>query len=349
MKKKSFWLDYSRKHIWKDWLLRLPYDKRDIYYDPDYAALYTDSANVNCYIYTKKENVYLYPFIIRPIPEAKGYFDISTPYGYGGPIFNTEDTAFLNEAYRCFYKEALERNIIAEVIKFHPLLCNYLAMAGIFKGEIKRMCSTVYVDINVEEEHRWRNIYTHMNRKNINKARRSNIETRTGQDEKIWQAFKLLYKETMNANEAGRFYFFSSNYFKKIKLNLSNNYILISCSVNKRIVSAMLVLLSEAYAHCHTIGTDRRFMKTGVNNLLHHELILWCKENRYEKLHIGGGRTDDENDTLLRFKKNFSDNVSFMYVGESVLNPDIYNQLCREWSLKNPGKQDTKQLLKYRI
>lgn len=345
-----FWLDYSQKEIWGQWLAKLPYEKKDVYFDPDYARLCAgDSDITSCYIYVKRDNVYIYPFIMRPISQITGYFDIFTPYGFGGPVFNTEDPDFLKEAYQCFYGEALKRNIIAEVVKFHPLLWNHKPLTNIFKGDIKNMCSTVYADMNVDEDHRWKNIYTHANRKNINKAKRSNIKIKFGQDDESWQAFKSLYNVTMSVNKAEGFYFFPPEYFKSIQEHLTSNYVLVSCAINGKIISVMLVLLGTVYAHCHLIGTDRKFMNTGVNNLLHHELILWCKNKGYKKLHIGGGRSDSDDDLLLRFKRNFSDKTSNLYVGECVLNSEVYNKLCTQWSIKNSGRQFTNRLLEYRI
>ncbi|UCD54984.1 MAG: GNAT family N-acetyltransferase [Candidatus Omnitrophota bacterium] len=193
-----------------------------------------------------------------------------------------------------------------------------------------KMCSTVYVDINVDEGCRWRNIYTHANRKNINKAKRNNIEVKIDQSEEAWQAFKFLYEATLSVNKADKFYFFSPKYFEGIQEHLADNYLLVSCAIEGKIISVMLVLLGTVYAHCHLIGTQRELMTMGVNNLLHHELILWCKKNGYKELHIGGGRSDSDDDSLLRFKKNFSDKTSALYVGESVLNYEIYNKLYRK-------------------
>lgn len=349
MKDNFFWLDYTQKNIWREWLAKMPHDRMDVYYDPEYVHLYVeDHGSANCYIYNDGEHVYIYPFIMRPVPGNAGYFDISAPYGYGGPVSDTDDPDFLNQAYRCFNEEALKRNVIAEVIKFHSLLNNHIPLMNIFKGTITKICPTVYVDINVDEDYRWKNIYTHANRKNINKAKRSNIEVKATRDDDSWRAFQRLYAVTMDANKTREFYFFSPEYFNSIKKYLAGNYILISCTAAGRIIAVMLVLLGKIYAHCHLLGTDRDFMSTGVNNLLHHELILWCKKNGYLKLHIGGGRGNSDDDSLLRFKKNFSDKLSSFYVGEYVLNPGIYSRLCREWSLNNPGKKESGHLLKYR-
>ncbi len=349
MKNNYLWLDYSQKDIWKEYLLKLPKEKRDVYYDPDYVNLYVkDTGKANCYVYIDEDSIYIYPFLVHPVPEIEGYFDISAPYGYSGPVSNTDNPDFLNKALKCFNEEALKRNMVAEVVKFHPLSNNHIPLTNIFKGNIIKMCSTVYVEMNVDEETRWMNIYTHANRKNIKKAKRSNIEVNIGQSDKLWEDFRSLYASTMTANKTEEFYYFSEDYFNKIKQNLVDSYVLFACKLYGKNIAIMLVLIGTTYAYCHLTGTDREFMSTGVNNLLHHELILWCKEKGYSRLLIGGGRSNSDDDSLLRYKKNFSDKLSSFYVGEYIFNPEIYNQLCEKWSLENPDKQVSEKLLKYR-
>jgi hypothetical protein len=350
MSAQSFWLDYSQRRKWQELVALLPRDKQDIYYTPEYLELYANArAAANCYAYIEKDNIYIYPFMKGSVPWLKEYFDICTPYGYGGPLSNTEDHVFLNSAYQCFCAEARERNIVAELIKFHPLFCNYLPLEKVFRGNIMRMRSTVYAEIDIDEELRWKDVYSHANRKNINKAKRNNLEIRIGKDSQLWDDLRSLYEKTMCYNKAGDFYFFSPDYFKRIASKLDGSYILAGCLYKGMAISVLLVLLGKAYAHCHLIGTARESMNLGGNNLLHHELILWCKKNGYKKLHLGGGRTDGDDDLLLRFKKNFSDKICDFYVGESILNQAIYDELCASWSIANPGKCPSNRLLKYRL
>ena len=61
--------------------------------------------------------------------------------------------------------------------------------------------------------------------------------------------------------------------------------------------------------NCHLIEMNRDSMKHGVNNFLHHELIVWAKARGYKNMLIGGGRTNAEDHPLLKFKKNFSNST----------------------------------------
>ena len=344
-----YWIDTSDKAIWKDHLSRLPSEYSDVYFEPDYCSLYENkSSKINCFIYTSRRQVFLYPFLMQEIAQAPGYYDISTPYGYGGHVYNSSDSDFLKHALCKFYEEAKKRNVIAELIKFHPLLGNHKAVESIFPGKIDCMCSTVYVDLDIDEENRWKNMYTHANRKCINKAIRSNTKIEFTQHSLHWESFKRLYELTLMNNNAAAFYCFSESYYQKIKTSLTKNYVLASAMLENKIVATLLLLLGTHFTHCHLIGSDRNYMSAGINNLLHHEVILWSKQNGYSKLHIGGGRTNDEDDSLLKFKKSFSNEKSLLYVGEYILDQLKYDQVIDNWLSGYPKNKDTTRLLRYR-
>lgn len=345
----SYWLDNSQKGEWKTWINKLPPIHRDVYFDPEYVALYENKlTSANYFIYANNRDVFVYAFLKQSIEQTEDYFDITTPYGYGGPLSSTKDTHFLSEAIARFNQEAHRHNIVAEVIKFHPLLDNHRGLKRVYPGRISRICPTVYVDTTVDEDCQWKNVYSRINRQEINKAKRAGIQVEFVQSVDSWKAFEKFYAENMIFLKANNFYIFSPTYYEKIRQNLKNKYTLVSCSLDGEIISVMLVLLGFEFAHCHLIGTNPEFISKDVNKLLYHELFLWCKQNGYKKYHIGGGRTNDEDDSLFKFKRNFSKNVGSLHVGENVINAKIYNELCNEWVKRNPQTSTFGRLLFYR-
>lgn len=63
----------------------------DIYFDENYGKLYEEKENgkAEVYIFKTKEGRIVNQFIKREIPitiSGEKYYDIITPYGYGGPI-----------------------------------------------------------------------------------------------------------------------------------------------------------------------------------------------------------------------------------------------------------------------
>lgn len=346
----EFWLTYADRLLWTTWLSRFPERAQDIYFTPEYTRLYAKTdEEACCYIYSNSKNIFFYAFIYSPVPYLTDHYDIITPYGYGGPITNTSDPVFLAEALEKFHQKAKERKIIAEVIKFHPLIQDISIFSKIYKGKIFDICTTMYVDIENDKENLWDNIYTHANKKNINKALRNNFTVSFSREQHSWLEFKRLYTETMRANNADESFLYPEEYFLHVQKHLSENYILATCQQENVIVAVLLVLLGKRFAHCHLLGTDREAMKHGVNNLLHHELINWCAQHGYELLHLGGGRGNSEDDPLLKFKQNFTDKQLTFCVGENILDAEHYALACQRWQTENPDRTSHGRLLKYRF
>lgn len=350
MTKASQWLGLNDKDLWLDRLARLPHGLNDVYGRPEYVQLYTgDDSTAQCFLYEQGDKLFLYPFLQQRTPYLEDYYDITTAYGYGGPVFNSDDPAFLKAALDEFRAQALERNIVAELIKFNPMYGNHAPLQEVFGGEIIPMCNTVYVEMDIDEEYRWMKEYTAANRKGIKKSIRQEAEADFNRESDAWAQFEALYFGTMKHNSADDFYLFSEQYFAGIRETLADNYILSTARIDGNVGASMILLYGEEYAYCHLIGTNRDYQKFGVNNFLHHHCIQWCKEQGFKRLLIGGGRGLDDDDPLLRFKKNFSKQLSMFHVGEQVLNESVYKELI---DLRNEQKSepvDTVKLFKYRF
>lgn len=343
------WITCTTDPIWEQTLQLFPKELQDIYFHPAYCALYEiKRGEANCYIYKSCQQIFLYPFLLREIPQATGFFDIITPYGYGGPIYNCVDQVFIADALATFKCEAKKRNVIAEVIKFHPLLTNHLALASFWGGSILPVCPTVFVELETDEKVRWHDVYSHANRKSIVKAQKAGLTVTFGQDSGIWRRFKALYESTMQHNQAKDFYYFPENYYQYIKTYCEGRYTIANVWFEGEIISSLLVLLGAKFVHCHLIGSDRTYHSLGSNNLLHHELILWAKAKDYSVLHLGGGRSNSNDDTLLKFKKNFSKQLSCFHIGEHIINQKKYDDLILKYNEMMPDASHSLSLLKYR-
>ena len=111
------------------------------------------------------------------------------------------------------------------------------------------------------------------------------------------------------------------------------------------IISSILILYNEHYANCHLIGSNDLARKISANNLLHHEVIKWCIHNKIKFLHFGGGVNNDEQDSVFKFKKSFSNELNNFYVGERVINFEIYDKFVK---LSSNKKNLNNNLFKYR-
>ena len=105
----------------------------DIYFRPEYAVLSSliDGGTSEEFSFDSQYGTVSYQFIKREIPQkhnGETYFDIITPYGYGGPLVvpSSPDKreALVRSFCEAFDKYCLENNIVSEFVRYHPLYNN---------------------------------------------------------------------------------------------------------------------------------------------------------------------------------------------------------------------------------
>ena len=134
---------------WIGILKELPIELRDVYFYPDYVGLNCSNKNSQAYlfVYKKNEKIWINPFIKVKTPiHAKNvdkiFYDLETPYGYGGPISNSNDYKFINDGNKKFLDWVKDSNILAEFIRFHPLFdTNHFAHPSVKIIEDRTTCS----------------------------------------------------------------------------------------------------------------------------------------------------------------------------------------------------------------
>lgn len=341
---------YSKENISliKNFLSKFPDTINDIYFQPEYNLLYQNNKKQSAFFcFNDQKRIFFYPFLLQNIDNNKNFFDITTPYGYGGPIANTNEKNFIIDAEECLNETLIKFNVIAELIKFHPLIQNHLLLQNIYRGKIIKVCKTISLNIeDYKEEFLLNKIYSYSNRKSINKAYRNGCEILVSKNSESWKNFIDLYELNLKRNKANKKYFFPASYYKMVRKLFDNKYYIFSCKFKNEVISSMLLLYNKYYAHCHLIGSNDLARKLSANNMLHHEVIKWSKINNLNVLHFGGGVTNDEDDAVLKFKRSFSNQTHDFFVGERIINVKKYNELCR--NLVNKNLLNDNKLLKYR-
>ena len=79
---------------------------------------------------------------LRQILDKGEYFDFSTPYGYGGFLFEGSDTEQLELEY---YNYGIDNNIVSEFVRFHPILNNNGRLRNIY--QVQKLGKTVAIEL----------------------------------------------------------------------------------------------------------------------------------------------------------------------------------------------------------
>ncbi len=262
--------------------------------------------------------------------EPGKYFDFETPYGYGGPLFDKTVTEYSQKRFleemTCFAKG---RGIVSQFVRFHPLLNNYDSLPLVFVT--KYLHQTIYIDTTSTEL-----IMTNMDSKNRNMVRKAQkngvyIEKRPIED---YQDFIPIYEETMTKDNADDYYFFKEEYFRE-QMKLKDNACFFYAFVEGKPIAAAIMYYNDKYMHYHLAGTHTEFRKYSPSNLLLYEAACWASKEGIQQFHLGGGLVEDDN--LFGFKKQFNKNGRLpFYVGRTIFDEDIYNELLRIRKRINP-------------
>ncbi|NRD76323.1 GNAT family N-acetyltransferase [Bacillus sp. BRMEA1] len=299
----------------------------DIYYSREYLQLFAKEQHgiSEAIYYENDDGKVFYPYIKREIQIKEGYFDTITPYGYGGPVLEGKQTV-MKEFYDCFKAYCLKQNIITETVCLHPLLNNVNDIKDVMPVDFLRKTTAVDLTLPLDDI---RQNYSSNNRRNIRKAIREGVQvTVTNKKEDIIR-FKELYDETMDRNNALSFYYFDKEYFFRQMEDtaLSKSYLL-TAKYNGKMISGILLIIGQEYAHCHLVASKTEFLHLRPNNLLFDYMIEFSKTAGAKALHLGGGYKD--HDSLFRFKTLFSNNNNFdYYLGKNIIDQKIYDELSQ--------------------
>lgn len=273
------------------------------------------------FVYREDEAVFYHAFHRCKIP-GTDYTDIQSPYGYGGPLVNTTSYDFMARANAAYLQWSLEHNIIVEFLRFHPLTKNWLY----YQGETFFNRDTVWLNLKVADLFA---LYKSRVRTEIRKAYKNGLVVRFEEPEKFLKEFSFLYKQRMIALQAEEEYLFSHQYLKSL-VHLKGTLLAVAEKDNC-ILAAAIFLFNNDIAEYHLSASNELGQKWGGTNVILHEVAEHCRKNNLAGMHLGGGVNTDPNNSLLFFKKGFSELQSSYFIGKRIFNPKVYATMREEW------------------
>lgn len=303
---------------------------KDLYFNPNYAKVYKDiDGDCDTFIFKSSYGTITNTFIMRKIPwqvDGISYYDIVTPYGYGGPLAeNVTNITLLIEEYKdAFSKYCKNHNIICEFIRFH--LYDNVDIRENYYGTTLHLLDNVVVNTQGDFENNIWASYAHKVRKNVKKALKNGLSIIIENNINHLDDFLNIYHSTMDRNNANNYYYFSDKYFKSIAELLPNNFMYFHVVKDNKICSTELVLHSEKYAYSFLGGTLNEYYEFRPNDFLKNEIIRWCNENGKERFILGGGYHKD--DGIYKYKKCFTSDPDVpFYIGKHIFDEEVYNRM----------------------
>lgn len=327
----------------------------NLYMTIDYINLYSNKNSKNyLFLFEKNKKSWAHIFQKSEINDKFikdkniKYYDIESPYGFYGPISNSEDKNFINQANNFFDQWCCKNNIIAEFIRFNPLLSNH---------NLRTTC-----DISVERKNLFFNLNNLDNHKNfkifnskimnqINNYKKYNLEIVESHKDSDYFDFIKIYLENMKNLKVHKFYEFNDKFYKELlKLIKKNGYLLI-CRSSSEVIGGTIILFDKINVYYFLSAINKDYKISGISNSLIYFAIQKTSDIKRKIFYLGGGNSSSSDDNLFKFKKKMSNEQCNFYIGKKIFIKSIYERVCRNWSFSNNSlyKRYNKYLLKYKF
>lgn len=262
---------------------------------------------------------------LNKIPEGE-YFDLATPYGYGGWIIECEgDSVNTEELFNTYNAWCVKNSIISEFVRFHPMIKNHECCSEFY--EVIQLGEVVHMDLS-SRERIWDNIIS-KNRNMIRKAIKNDVKVYNGRFPDIYKQFRTIYDSTMDKDDAEDYYYFGEQFYDSILEDLPHNAQIFWAEKDRQVIAASIILATNGRMNYHLSGSVREFGMLAPTNLLLYEASLWGNANGYKTLYLGGGVGSGQ-DSLFKFKRAFyKGDLNRFYIGKKIFNQEKYDVLLQ--------------------
>lgn len=303
----------------------------DIYFNPAYGKIceWVDGGACCRFELNTEYGQIVNQFIQRPLPfliDGVQYYDIVTPYGYGGPIVlcSSDKKRLIEEYERQFSRYCEENRMICEFIRYHPILKNYEDFSGVYENSFSRhTVGTNLKDFDdpVQSE------YSKSARREVRKGENAGVVCVIHEHPADLRVFRTLYEETMDRNHAGAMYYFPDAYYEMLTSELRESVLEVQALLDGEPIASEIYFISNGLMHAHLLGSNSKLLEIGGGAIIEATAARWGKEHGYQYIHHGGGRSSAEDDPLYLYKKKFGKNTEFdFYIGKKIWNPAVYDR-----------------------
>lgn len=300
----------------------------DFYHTWYYHNLESPEA-ARLYVYEEGAHFIAFPLVFRNI-EGSGYNDLTSVYGYTGPI---ADLPFdqLNPEFMLRFKQAFLDNLKAEKVvsifsRLHPFFQQHQLLQG-FTGVFPNGKS-VAIDLRVPIEVQ-RAGYHKSYRQQIRILREKGYEVREAKSPEAIQTYSAIYIENMKRVGASDFYLFTPTYFEQLLASPEYESKLMLVYFDNEIVSGGVVICSNKIMQVHLMSTRTEHLSLSPPKLVVDEASVIGRALGYEFINLGGGLNFKE-DNLFKWKAGFTKLFLEYNSWRYIVDPETYVRLLEE-------------------
>ncbi|MBC2840322.1 peptidoglycan bridge formation glycyltransferase FemA/FemB family protein [Robiginitalea sp. SC105] len=301
----------------------------DFYHTYDYHELDIKEGEKAVLLHFREgELSVLLPLILRKI-SGTPYSDATSVYGYPGPLtINCKEGSNLNsfqEALNTYFNDQKLVSVFSRLNPFIPY--QELLLQGF--GEIISPGAVVNIDLTRTEEKQVKAYHRRL-RTYINSLRKAYTINKTPRPKRI-DHFIDIYYENMRRVGAMDRYFFERDYFYRLMESPSFDSTLLSAEdpeTGEMVAGALFIQKNEIVQY-HLSGVQEGHLKLNPVKLLIDEMRIKAHAEGYRYFNLGGG-VANRKDSLLEFKKGYSDDIRPFKVWRHIVDKEVYAKLVQE-------------------
>lgn len=338
---------------WEEWdSIVKSFHDYDVYYlsgyvkafrlngDGEPVLLYFEGDGVRAINVVMKRDIGLFEKLSSVLEQGK-YYDIVTPYGYGGFLLEGSYTDRMHDEYVQYCED---NHIVCEFVRFHPLLKNHQNVEGLYHQTRLGSTVTMYTET---PEIIWQNL-TSKNRNMVRKAQKSGLQVYWARDIDLIDDFMEVYNATMDKDNAETYYYFQKEFYESILMDLKQHALWFYAKKDSEIASIAIFLFANGRMHYHLSASRKEYQSLAPTNLLLYEAAVWASHNGYRFLHLGGG-LGSGNDSLYSFKKAFNrKSDTCFYIGKRIFDNEMYEYFVNERKKDKSFEQESHYFPLYR-
>lgn len=245
------------------------------------------------------------------------YYDLTSPYGYGGFWGTVNDYQTLNREYNSY---SISNGYICEFVRFE-LFSEYYKY---YDGEIETRTHNVVRSLDLSFEDMWMDFKQKV-RKNVKRAQKNELEIVIENTDEHLKEFLDIYYSTMERSKAEGEYYFTKKFYETLNC-MKDNIMYFHVMHEGKVISTELVIYGSENCYSYLGGTDRDYFDLRPNDFLKYEIIKWAKERGLKNFVLGGGYGAD--DGIYQYKTCLAPNgIVDFYIGRKIFNKGVYNQL----------------------
>jgi hypothetical protein len=310
-----------------EWDSALRQIQHDTYHLPGYARVEAtlSSGSACAFFYEDTDQVLLLPLVLRPIGGGSRS-DVTSPYGYPGPIASSDDELFWGRALQSLLSTLRTAGVVSCFVRLHPWLPAPLSAFQV-NGLLVQHGQTVSIDLRPPVEAIVAGFRAN-HRRQIARARRTGHRVLIDCWHRL-DEFIDIYYETMRRVGASSYYSFPRDHFQRLRTALGEHIhlILVEGPADGSAVAGGLFLESCGILQYHLGATRTSALPEQPTKLMFEEACRWGRNRGDSALHLGAGLGGND-DTLFHFKAGFSGRRHAFHTWRVVVDDDAYEALA---------------------